>query len=149
MLTMITQTTGAVINLIFDPILIFGLYGMPKLGVAGAAIATVLGQLVAATMAVIFNIKYNKEIHISFKKFRPDSVAINQIIATGIPSMIMQAIGSLGFPIVISLLMFYQLIKEQEAHKEEMNGLKDVIQENTKALISIKEHMSGGGIKDD
>ncbi len=64
------------------------------------------------------------------------------------PTMIMQAIGSLGFPIVISLLMFYQLIKEQEAHKEEMNGLKDVIQENTKALISIKEHMSGG-IKDD
>ena len=94
MLTMITQTTGAVINLIFDPILIFGLYGMPKLGVAGAAIATVLGQIVAATMAVIFNIKYNKEIHISFKKFRPDSVAIKQILGTGIPSMIMQAIGS-------------------------------------------------------
>ena len=94
MLTMITQTTGAIINIIFDPILIFGLFGMPGMGVAGAAIATVMGQIVASVMAIIFNFKYNNEIHISFKRFRPDSVAIKQILGTGIPSMIMQAIGS-------------------------------------------------------
>ncbi len=92
--TMITQTTGAVINIIFDPIMIFGLCGFPKMGVAGAALATVLGQCVAAALAVIINLKKNHEIHISFKGFRPHSVTVKTILSVGIPSMIMQAIGS-------------------------------------------------------
>ena len=94
MLSMITQATGAVINLILDPILIFGLLGFPKLGVAGAAIATVIGQVVAACLAIFLNQKFNKEIHVSFKGFRPDGKTIAKIYSVGIPSIIMQAIGS-------------------------------------------------------
>lgn len=92
--TMITQGTGAVINLILDPILIFGLFGFPKLGVGGAAVATVIGQMVAAVMAVIFNFKCNHEINISFKGFRPNGSLIVQIYKVGAPSIVVQAIGS-------------------------------------------------------
>lgn len=92
--SMITQATGAVINIILDPILIFGLAGMPKLGVAGAAIATVIGQIVGGMLGLFFNLKKNKEIHISFKKFRPDINVIANIYKVGVPSIFMQAIGS-------------------------------------------------------
>ena len=91
---MITQGAGAIINLILDPILIFGLFGFPKMGVAGAAAATVIGQIVAACMAVFFNLKVNKELHVSFIGFRPDGKLIGQIYKVGIPSIVMQAIGS-------------------------------------------------------
>ena len=91
---MITQGTGAIINIIMDPILIFGYFGMPKMGVAGAAVATVLGQCVAAVMAIIMNIKVNTEIHINMKGFRPDGRVIKQIYIIGVPSIVMQAIGS-------------------------------------------------------
>lgn len=94
MYTMITQGIGAVINLILDPILIFGLLGAPKLGVMGAAIATVIGQIVAASLAIVFNIKFNHEIKIRFRKFRPSKQIISQIYMVGIPSIIVQAIGS-------------------------------------------------------
>lgn len=94
MYTMITQSLGAVINIIFDPILIFGLFGFPKMGVAGAAAATVFGQIVAAGLAIIFNLKVNKDIHLNFRKFRPEKKMIGRIYAVGIPSIIMQAIGS-------------------------------------------------------
>ena len=92
--TMYTQGLGAIINIIFDPILIFGLCGAPKMGIAGAAVATVLGQFVAAILALILNIKKNREIHITLKGFRPDGHIIRTILAVGIPSIIMQAIGS-------------------------------------------------------
>ena len=92
--TMITQMTGAIINCILDPILIFGLLGFPKLGVAGAAIATVFGQTVAAILAMVLNIRKNKEIDISFKGFRPSLSVIGRIYKVGLPSIIMQAIGS-------------------------------------------------------
>lgn len=92
--TMITQGVGAVVNLILDPILIFGYFGLPALGVAGAAIATVTGQLVAATLAILFNLRFNREIHISFKGFRPDLHLIGQIYKVGAPSIVVQAIGS-------------------------------------------------------
>lgn len=92
--TMITQGVGAVVNLILDPILIFGYFGLPALGVAGAAIATVTGQLVAAVLAIVFNLKYNKEIHISFKGFCPNLRLIGQIYKVGAPSIVVQAIGS-------------------------------------------------------
>lgn len=91
---MITQGAGAIINLILDPILIFGLLGAPKLGVAGAAAATVIGQMVAALLAVFFNFKVNKEIHISFRGFRPNAGLIAHIYKVGVPSIVMQAIGS-------------------------------------------------------
>ncbi len=92
--TMLTQGLGAIINLILDPILIFGLLGAPKLGVAGAATATVIGQIVAGIAAIIINFKKNDEVRLHFKGFRPDPVTIRQIYIVGLPSIIMQSIGS-------------------------------------------------------
>ena len=92
--TMITQTTGAVINIILDPILIFGLFGFPKMGITGAAAATVIGQMIAAVLAVFINQTRNKEIQLSLKGFHPDGTIIGQIYAIGVPSIVMQAIGS-------------------------------------------------------
>ena len=94
-ITMWTQLTGAVINIILDPILIFGLLGMPAMGVAGAAVATVAGQIVAAIVAVICNLKFNKEIDFSFKGFRPSPKVIGRIYAVGFPSILMVAISSI------------------------------------------------------
>lgn len=92
--SMITQAVGAVTNIILDPILIFGLFGMPKLGVAGAAIATVIGQIVGGTLGLYFNMRKNGEIKLSVKGFRPDVRTIANIYKVGVPSIIMQAIGS-------------------------------------------------------
>lgn len=94
MLAMVTQMTGAVINLIFDPILIFGYFGFPAMGAAGAAIATVAGQIVAAILAFVLNQKCNPEIQLHFKGFRPDFKVIGKIYEVGLPSIIMQSIGS-------------------------------------------------------
>ena len=91
---MTAQVAGAVTNLVLDPILIFGLFGLPPMGVAGAAAATVLGQMVAAACAIVFNVKFNKELRLSFKGFRPNADLILNIYKVGIPSIIMQAIGS-------------------------------------------------------
>ena len=95
MLSMITQMTGAVINIILDPILIFGLLGFPKMGVAGAAIATVIGQIAAGILAIILNQKYNHEVRLNFRRFRPSAGIIKKIYIVGIPSIIMQSIGSI------------------------------------------------------
>ncbi len=92
--SMIAQLIGAVINIILDPILIFGLLGMPKLEVLGAAIATVAGQIVAAIVAIIFNIKCNKEIHVTTRLIRWDKAIVKEIYKIGLPSIIMQSIGS-------------------------------------------------------
>ncbi|MBQ6231246.1 MAG: MATE family efflux transporter [Eubacterium sp.] len=93
--SMISQGTGAVINIIFDPILIFGYFGFPKLGVAGAAYATVLGQIVAATIGMILNLKFNKEIQFSIKGiFTPVGDVIKRIYIVGVPSILMMSIGS-------------------------------------------------------
>ena len=92
--TMITQSIGAIINIILDPIFIFGYFGVPKMGVAGAAIATVIGQIIAGTIALVINIKKNDEIQLKLKGFRPDGKIIARIYEVGIPSIIMQAIGS-------------------------------------------------------
>lgn len=92
--TMITQGTGAIINIILDPILIFGYFGVPKLGIRGAALATVAGQLIAMILALWFNVRKNDEIHLSFRKMRPHAATIRKIYWVGIPSIIMQAIGS-------------------------------------------------------
>lgn len=92
--TMYTQGLGALINIILDPILIFGWFGLPKMGVAGAAIATVVGQLAAASLAIWFHVSFNGEIKISFKGFKPNKALIGQIYKVGAPSIVMQAIGS-------------------------------------------------------
>jgi putative MATE family efflux protein len=92
--TMISQMTGAIINIILDPILIFGLLGAPKLGIAGAAIATVIGQVIASIIAMTYNLKKNTDVHISFRGFRPNGKIIKDIYMIGIPSIIMQSIGS-------------------------------------------------------
>ena len=92
--TLITQGTGAVVNIILDPILIFGYFGLPRMEVAGAAVATVIGQLVAFVLAVVLNHKKNVEVRLHFRSFRPDWKMIGRILGIGIPSMIMVAIGS-------------------------------------------------------
>ncbi len=93
-LSMITQLTGAIINIIFDPLLILGIGPFPRLEAKGAAIATVFGQIVAFIIGIILNQKYNKEIHISFKGFKPDMKLIMDVYKIGVPSIIMVAIGS-------------------------------------------------------
>ena len=92
--SMISQLIGSIVNIILDPILIFGWFGVPAMGVAGAAIATVAGQHVAAAVAIILNIKCNKEISLSFKGFGPEGRMIKKIYSVGIPSIIMMSIGS-------------------------------------------------------
>ncbi|HIV86130.1 MAG TPA: MATE family efflux transporter [Candidatus Monoglobus merdigallinarum] len=94
MYTMITQGIGAIINIIFDPILIFGLLGFPELGVSGAAIATVMGQIVAMLLAVFFNIKFNKELKFDLKKILPEKHIVASIYKVGLPSVLMIAISS-------------------------------------------------------
>lgn len=93
--TMITQGTGAIINIILDPVLIFGLGGMPKMGVKGAAVATVIGQVIAGLLALYFNLTKNDEVKIRKSGMKIEKEIVGQIYAVGIPSMIMQAIGSL------------------------------------------------------
>ncbi len=104
---MITQGTGAIINIILDPILIFGLFGLPRMEVAGAALATIIGQFTAVLMSVYFTITKNKEINISLRGFRPHLRTIAVIYEVGVPSIIMQAIGSvMTFGMNKILLMF-------------------------------------------
>lgn len=91
---MITQGIGAVINIILDPIFIFGLLGMPRMGVRGAAAATVAGQIMAGILALIINIKKNDEIQITGAALKPDKDIIGPIYKIGVPSIVMQAIGS-------------------------------------------------------
>ena len=92
--SMTSQLCGAITNIILDPILIFGLCGLPKMGVTGAAVATVIGQCVAAVVAFTCNHKYNHEVTLIFHGFRPNGRIIRTIYAIGIPSIIMQSIGS-------------------------------------------------------
>ena len=92
--TMLSQGLGAVINLILDPLLIFGLGPFPAMGIAGAALATVIGQCVGALLGLFCNLRRNPEITISFRGFRPHGVTIRKIYAVGVPSIIMASIGS-------------------------------------------------------
>lgn len=94
-LSMITQMAGAVLNIILDPIMIFGLLGCPKLGIAGAAVATVIGQCFAMVLALFMNHYKNTEIKISFKGFKPDGEIIKDIYKVGVPAIVMQSITSI------------------------------------------------------
>lgn len=93
--SMIVQMTGAVANMILDPIMIFGYFGFPALGVKGAAVATVIGQCIAMCVGIIINIKKNKEITLSFKLMKPDAEIIKRIYKVGVPSIIMSSISSI------------------------------------------------------
>ena len=95
MYTLFTQGVGAVFNIIFDPLLIFGIGPFPRLEVAGAAVATVMGQIVAAVLAILFNHFRNHDIKLSLKGFRFDGWIVRRIYLVGAPSIIMNAIGSL------------------------------------------------------
>ncbi len=93
-LSMITQLIGAITNIILDPLFILGIGPFPRLEVKGAAIATVIGQILAFIVGIVLNKKYNKEVHVSFRGFRPDGKIIAEIYKIGVPSIIMVAIGS-------------------------------------------------------
>lgn len=92
---MFSQGIGAITNIILDPIMIFGLCGCPALGIRGAALATVLGQIFAMLLSMFCNIKYNTDVSVSMKGFRPDKEIIKHIYDVGLPSIIMQSITSI------------------------------------------------------
>ena len=92
--SMISQGTGAITNIILDPIFIFGLFGFPRLGVAGAAVATVTGQWVGAALGFYFNLRHNPDLRFGVRYLRPNGRIIREIYAVGIPTIIMQSIGS-------------------------------------------------------
>ena len=91
---MVSQSVGAVTNIVLDPIMIFGLLNFPKMGVAGAALATVIGQSAGALLAIYFNLRKNREIKFWEKKFRPNLMIIKRIYAVGLPSILMASLGS-------------------------------------------------------
>ena len=95
--TLFTQGVGAIVNIILDPVFIFGMGPIPRMEVAGAAVATVIGQIVACIMAVIFNWKKNPDVTLNFRGFRPCGKTMGQILGIGVPSIIMVAIGSLMY----------------------------------------------------
>ncbi len=92
--TMISQALGAIINIIMDPIMIFGLFGFPRLGVAGAAYATIIGQSIAASLALFFNLRKNADIRFSWSILRLKADTVKRIYYVGVPSILMIAIGS-------------------------------------------------------
>ncbi len=109
-LCMIMSATGAVINIVLDPIMIFGMFGFPALGISGAAIATVISQIVSAFLGVFFNRFYNKDIHVSLHGFRFSNEDLTEIYKVGIPNILMQSLGS-----VMNVGMNKILIAESEA----------------------------------
>ena len=128
LLSMITQGTGAVVNIILDPIFIFEngigtLIPNPGflnfgfgLGIKGAAVATVIGQIAAFILAVFLNRIYNKEIHLTFRRFRPDMKIIGRIYAIGVPSIVMASIGSVMNVLFNSILNGFTEIAEGTEH---------------------------------
>ncbi len=104
---MITQGLGAIINIILDPILIFGLFGFPRMGILGAAVATVIGQIIAMLLLLYFNIRKNSDVNLNMRRFRPDTAIIAEIYRVGLPSIIMQSISSvMTFGVNKILLLF-------------------------------------------
>ena len=92
--TMITQSTGAIVNIILDPIMIHGWFGLPAMGIAGAAWATVIGQWVSALLALYFNLKFNPDVHFGKRYLKLDPNIVKSILTVGVPSIVMNSIGS-------------------------------------------------------
>ncbi|MBQ8237093.1 MAG: MATE family efflux transporter [Oscillospiraceae bacterium] len=112
--TMITQGVGAVANIVLDPVFIFGvdMLGIPAMGAAGAAIATVIGQWMAAALALIFNIKCNPDVKLGLEFLRPRADAIRPILTVGVPSAIMNGIGSITNFTMNQILLGFQAVGE-------------------------------------
>lgn len=108
--SMLTQLSGAITNIVLDPILIFGWLGLPAMGIKGAAFATVIGQWVSAIMGIILNLSVNKEIRLKIKNFLPKAELLREILIIGVPSVFVQAIGS-----VMTFCMNVILISFSEA----------------------------------
>lgn len=92
--TMFTQGVGAIVNILLDPVFIFGYFGVPAMGITGAAVATVIGQWAGAILGVIFNLKFNDDVKFTLKNLKPRKDVIRPILTVGVPSVIMMAIGS-------------------------------------------------------
>lgn len=103
--TMVIQGVGALVNIILDPIFIFGYFGAPKMGVAGAAVATVVGQIAGMILGLILVVLKVKEIDLSFRKFRMKAAIVKQIYIVGFPSIIMQSIMSFLMTVLNAVLM--------------------------------------------
>ncbi len=108
LLSMMAQLLGAVTNLVLDPIMIFGYFGFPEMGVKGAALATVIGQIVGAVFALFLNLHYNKELTLSFRGFRPNGTIIKTILKVGIPSILMQAVSCVTVFVIDKILVVYE-----------------------------------------
>jgi len=93
-LTMVTQAAGAITNIILDPVFIFGWFGLPAMGIAGAAVATVIGQWVGALLGLYFNEKHNPDVQFGWRYAKLDRNIVSGILTVGIPSIIMNGIGS-------------------------------------------------------
>ncbi len=111
-LSMVTQGVGAIVNIILDPILIFGWLWFPQMGIFGAAVATVIGQIVAASLGLFFNIAFNKEIRIKLANFIPDVKLIKEILTISIPSVLMQAIGTVMTLSMNNILLGFERVGE-------------------------------------
>ena len=114
--TLVTQGTGAVVNIILDPIFIFGWGPVPEMGIAGAAVATIIGQWIAALLAVFFNLKFNPDVQFSLPCFKLRKEVVIPILTVGIPSIVMNSIGSvMNFGMNQILLGFKHLHGETPA----------------------------------
>lgn len=106
-LAMLAQASGAVINLIFDPLLIFGIGPFPELGIAGAAAATVMGQILAAAIAFGLNLRYNASVRLDIRFVKPDKAALTDIISVGLPSTVTMGLSSLTGFVINQILLGY------------------------------------------
>lgn len=106
-LSMAAQVSGCVVNIVLDPIMIFGYFGCPAMGVAGAAIATVIGQWVAAIAAIVLNLLFNRQVGFKLRGYRLDMGVVGTIYKVGFPSMMVQAMGSLMIMGVNNILVVY------------------------------------------
>ena len=112
--TMITQSLGAIVNIALDPVFIFGVewLGIPAMGAAGAAIATVAGQWAAALLALFFNIKFNPDVHLSFKNILPRMDILKPVLTVGVPAIVMNSISSVMNFSMNQILMGFEAVGE-------------------------------------